>query len=319
MNRKRALRYLAPNLITNFNIFLGLMSFASTFRGDFEMAAWFIVYAALFDSLDGFVARLVHGSSEFGVQMDSFADFLNFGLAPSALIYASVGSSPLLPFHEAGFDRYLLLTGCALWSFAAAFRLARYNITEDVPSPLRMRIYFGVPTTVVGGILATWYLALYKYSPPGAAFPLLPESFGGMKLLGDSFETPIWLWNYTPVIMLAGAFAMVSSMRLPKRWQTKTTLAKSLYYGPIFLGVCLGLLQRFPEYMVWPPTFWLVVFIVWGFSSSAARSVRPPPIFPTSDPPSGQEPVHPENEIENEGQPEDVQAELDPAPQAADS
>lgn len=308
MNRKRALRYLAPNLITSFNILLGLMSFAAMYRQDFEMAAWLIVYAALFDRLDGFVARLVRGSSEFGVQMDSFADFLNFGVAPAALVYTSVGSSPFLPFHEPGFDRYLLITSCVLWTFAAAFRLARYNVTEDAPSPLRMRIFFGIPTTVVGGLFATWYLALYKYAPEGAAFPMLPEAFGGMKLFGESFETPTWIWNYTPVLMLAGAYGMASSLRLPKSWLMRRKISKILYYGPIFLGIGLGLIQLFPEYMIWPPTFWIAIFMVWGAMSPAARSVSPPPVFPATDPPPGKEPIRPEDEI----QPEGVEAELDP-------
>ena len=282
MNKNRTLRYLAPNLITSFNILLGLMAVASAFNQDYELSAWLIVYATFLDRLDGFVARLVNGSSEFGVQMDSFSDFLNFGLAPPALIYCSISSSPILPFQD-GFERYLLMASCVLWVFAAAFRLARYNVTEDAPTTLSIRIFFGVPTTVVGGLLATWYLALYKYAPTGNAFPMLGEEFGGPKLV-PSLETPIWIWNYTPVVMLIGAYLMASSIRLPKGWPTPTLFRKLIYYVPIFAGIGMGLIQLFPEYMVWPPTVWISSLLVWGAVSTAMRNEQPPPVFPPSEP-----------------------------------
>lgn len=313
MMTKRALRYLAPNIITSVNILLGMMSVAASYHGDFVLAGWLIAYAALFDRVDGFVARLVRGASEFGVQMDSFADFLNFGLAPSALAYCSLGSSTALPFHE-GFDRYLLLAGCVLWSFAAAIRLARYNITEDVPSPLRMRIFFGVPTTLVGGLFATWFLALYKYAPPGKEFPGLSEPFGGTRLFDHN--TPLWVWSYTPVIMLIGAYLMVSSLRMPKSWYMRSNVTKFLVYGSMVTCVTLGLSQHFPELIIWPPTLWMVGFLIWGALSPVARQAQPPPVFPSVDPPPGKEPKRPEDDLLPEGLEPGLGTEADYAPTA---
>lgn len=305
MSTKRMLRYLAPNLITTLNVLLGLMSVAATYRGEFELAAWLIVYAAIFDRLDGFTARLLHGASEFGVQMDSFADFLNFGLAPAALVYVSMGESPELPFGG-GLQRTLMLVACALWCFAAAFRLARYNITEDVPSPLKMKIFFGVPTTLAGGLLATWFLALYKYSPPGQVFPALPEAFGGPRLV--DLETPVWVWQYTPVLMLIGAYLMASSLRMPKIGVMRSKILMILVYVPVFVGLGFGVVRIFPEYMVWPPTLWTIGFLIWGALSQTARNIKPPPIFPVKDPPPGKEPMRPEEHFLPDG----VDPELEP-------
>ena len=131
MISKHALRYLAPNLVTTISLTFGLLSIAATMDGNYASAGWWIVYATLTDRLDGFVARLVRGTSELGVQLDSFADFLNFGLAPAFLVYASLVRAPELPFAD-GIERTLLMAACASWVIAATFRLARYNITDEV-------------------------------------------------------------------------------------------------------------------------------------------------------------------------------------------
>ena len=74
------LRYLAPNLITAASLVFGLVSLSAAHRGDWRLAGWMIIYAVMCDRLDGLVARRLKATSEFGVQLDSFADFLNFGL-----------------------------------------------------------------------------------------------------------------------------------------------------------------------------------------------------------------------------------------------
>jgi hypothetical protein len=57
----------------------------------------------------------------------------------------------------------------------------------------------------------------------------------------------------------------------------------------------------YPEYMMWPPTLWVVTFLIWGQLSPAARAMRPPPVFPSVDPPLGREPVRPEDDLLPEG------------------
>lgn len=277
MSASRTLRYVAPNLITMLSMLLGMISLAAAARGAYDTAGWMIIYATLSDRLDGFVARLVRGTSELGVQLDSFADFLNFGLAPSFLVYSALSAAPSLPFMDSP-GRYVLMLACILWVFAAAFRLARYNITEDVPTEMPMRIFFGIPTTLAGGVLAVWFLALYKYSPEGPVFPGLPEPFGGTRLF--DFTTPEAVWRYFPVVMLVGAYSMVSSLRMPHFGRLRSKVTTAIAFTLVFLGSVCGFAQVFPEYMVFPPTLWIVIFLVWGQTSPIARGMVPPPIFP---------------------------------------
>jgi phosphatidylserine synthase len=298
MNYKRVLRYLAPNLITTASITFGMLALSEILRANYQMAAWYVIYATFTDRLDGLVARAVRGSSEFGVQLDSFADFLNFGVVPAYLIYASLGHSELLPFRE-GASHYLLMAGCGFWVLAAAFRLARYNITEEVPGPVRMGIFFGVPTTLAAGTLMIWYLALYKYAAPGEVFPLLDQPYGGARLV--DFETPIGVWRYMPVVMFIGAYLMMSSLRMPKLGLMRSRLATVVVLTIAISGVTCGVLRIFPEYMMWMPTTWVVTFLLWGQLSPAARAMRPPPVFPSVDPPPGKEPVRPEDDHLPEG------------------
>ena len=80
-------RAVVPSLFTVLNIFCGFMSILYTSRGKIEMAVWFIILAAAFDSFDGIVARITRSSSQFGVELDSLADVVSFGAAPSFLVY----------------------------------------------------------------------------------------------------------------------------------------------------------------------------------------------------------------------------------------
>src|SRR5688500_13129210 len=80
-------KVLIPNAITGSAIFAGYMSMMSTFQGEYTLAAWLILAACVLDMLDGRVARLMKASSEFGVQFDSLADVVNYGVAPSLLFH----------------------------------------------------------------------------------------------------------------------------------------------------------------------------------------------------------------------------------------
>jgi phosphatidylserine synthase len=313
MSEMRALRYLAPNLVTTANLVFGLLSLAYTMRGDYHTAGWFIIYAVLGDLLDGLVARAVRGTSELGVQLDSFADFLNFGVAPAFLVYGSVGASPALPFTSGG-QRVLLMVACACWVLAATFRLARYNITPDDETPRlgSLKIFFGVPTTLAASLLVTAFLSFYKYGPPGDMFPALPRHFGGPRLFGD-IETPTALWRYFPFAMIAGAYLMASTLRMPKLGVMRSKLVSVIIYGlAVAVGLC-GLARVFPEYMLIPPALWMVGFLIWGQLSPLAKGMKPPPIFPPKDPLPGAEPTRPEDHMLPDG------SELALEPEAAPS
>src|ERR1041385_8562558 len=80
-------RAVVPSLFTVLNIFCGFGSLVHTSQSDYALAAWFIILAAVFDVLDGIMARITKSSSDFGVEFDSLSDVVSFGLAPSFLVY----------------------------------------------------------------------------------------------------------------------------------------------------------------------------------------------------------------------------------------
>ncbi len=196
MASTRFFRYLAPNLITLSSMIFGLVSLWSSSNGNYPLAAWLIIYAVLTDRMDGLVARAVKGTSELGMQLDSFADFLNFGISPAFLVLSYLSSRPDLPyFDRASTAHTLLFVACGAWTLCAVFRLARYNVLSDDQIPTK--IFFGFPTTLAGGLLAIWMLLLLKYDPSVAPF-------GGAKLFGDSLHTTANVWRYLPIAIATG-------------------------------------------------------------------------------------------------------------------
>src|SRR5690606_41933724 len=83
----RVTRSVIPTLLTGMNMFSGFLSILNTSEGNYHYAAWLIIVAAIFDALDGAVARLTKSSSELGVELDSLSDIVSFGAAPAFLIY----------------------------------------------------------------------------------------------------------------------------------------------------------------------------------------------------------------------------------------
>ncbi len=113
-----------PSLFSLTNLFFGFMSVLLTFQGRYRMAAFLIIIAALMDGLDGLVARATHTPSDFGVELDSLADAVSFGLATSVLLYfwgMEMAGPPAVFFS------FIFLT-------AGVLRLARYNVRSRVPS-----------------------------------------------------------------------------------------------------------------------------------------------------------------------------------------
>src|SRR5215470_14716498 len=208
MDIKRFLRYLAPNLVTFASLTFGMSSIVSSFEGRYADAAWFVIFSVLTDKLDGFVARLVKGTSEFGVQLDSFADFLNFGIAPAVCWYTYLSRPDLV---TQGAERALSICAVALWVLAVVFRLARYNIVVD--DPRCKRIFFGVPTTLMGGMLCSLFVTLLKYGadPSGASITAVEDP----RLLG-SLHVPSAIWRWWPILVILGALLMASAVKIPK-------------------------------------------------------------------------------------------------------
>jgi len=113
-----------PSLFSLTNLFFGFMSVLMTFHGRYRTAALLIIIAALMDGLDGLVARATHTPSDFGIELDSLADAVSFGLATSVLLYywgMEMAGPPAVFFS------FVFLT-------AGVLRLARYNVRSHVPS-----------------------------------------------------------------------------------------------------------------------------------------------------------------------------------------
>ncbi len=117
-NRLRRGIYLLPSLITAGNLFCGMFAMIFAFDGEYHQAALLIVVAHLLDGVDGAVARLTHTTSQFGVEFDSLADVVSFGVAPAVLVYIFA----LEPWGTWGG------LGAALFAVCGALRLARFNV-----------------------------------------------------------------------------------------------------------------------------------------------------------------------------------------------
>jgi CDP-diacylglycerol--serine O-phosphatidyltransferase len=173
-------RMLLPNLVTLLALCVGLTGIRLAFEGKLELALYAIVFAAALDGIDGRLARMIKGQSKFGAELDSLADFMNFGCAPALYLY-------LWGLKDLGNVGWI---GAMVFAIGAALRLARFNVMIDDPNkPAWAANFFtGMP------------------APAGALVVLLPIY---VSLLGF-FKAPAIL---TLIYTLAIAGLMVS--RLP--------------------------------------------------------------------------------------------------------
>ena len=143
--------YILPNLFTAASIFFGVISIISTLNGNFTKAIIFIFLSLVFDGLDGRVARLTNTASKFGVEFDSLADIIAFGVAPAFLFYIVIGNE----FGRVG----SLLT--AIYIIFGAIRLARFNVTTGTYDP---SVFIGLPIPTAAIWLAVMVGVYLEYS-----------------------------------------------------------------------------------------------------------------------------------------------------------
>src|ERR1044071_1666834 len=117
-------RVLLPNLVTLLALCVGLTGIRLAFEGKLELALYAIVFAAALDGIDGRLARLLKGQSKFGAELDSLADFMNFGCAPALFLY-------LWGLHQLGNVGWIAAMAFAI---CTALRLARFNVMIDDPT-----------------------------------------------------------------------------------------------------------------------------------------------------------------------------------------
>jgi CDP-diacylglycerol--serine O-phosphatidyltransferase len=150
MKKPNKLAFLLPNFFTAASIFLGMLSIAKASVGQFEISAWLIMAATVFDGLDGRVARLTNTMSNFGAEFDSLADIVAFGVAPAMLLYFYAGHS----YGKFGF------LATALFVIFGAIRLARFNSASQNKEP---SVFIGLPIPAAASAISMGVLFLLDY------------------------------------------------------------------------------------------------------------------------------------------------------------
>jgi len=151
LKQPKQLIYILPNLFTAGGIFSGMMSLIMSSEGKFEEAAWLILLALIFDGLDGRVARLTNTTSKFGMEYDSLADIVSFGVAPAMLLYQYCGVE---------FGRFGMVVS-GLYVVFGAIRLARFNVTTMEIEP---SVFIGVPIPTAAVFISILVLLYEKYA-----------------------------------------------------------------------------------------------------------------------------------------------------------
>jgi CDP-diacylglycerol--serine O-phosphatidyltransferase len=171
--------YLLPHLITTANLFFGFYAIVQAFTGQPDRAAVAIILAMVCDVLDGRLARMAKSTSRFGVEYDSIADTVSFGVAPAMLAF-SAGNLHVL--GRTGWIMVFLFTTCA------ALRLARFNVT----SPRYRGRFEGLPSPAAAGVVASTQLFVSFLRDHGVALNL-PEVAvaAGVAVLGLLMVSPI--------------------------------------------------------------------------------------------------------------------------------
>lgn len=142
-------RAVIPGTFTMGNIVCGFLAILSAFNGDIVDACWLIVLAGFLDALDGKIARISGGSSQFGVELDSLADFLSFGVAPAVLVHTII-------LNSLGKLGWII---SIVYIMAASYRLARYNIFADTDEK---KDFMGLPVPMAALPLVTYIIFSYK-------------------------------------------------------------------------------------------------------------------------------------------------------------
>ncbi len=202
--------YILPSLFTTASLFCGFYSVIRSIMGDFPTAAWMILFAGVFDGLDGRVARLTKSQSEFGLQYDSLVDVGSFGMAPAVLAF----TWSLHQFHRFGWAVAFLYFACG------ALRLARFNVQSN---NIEKRYFQGLPIPASAYILATFVIFQFRMG--------IDASVSGYVLLP---------------LMVVIALLMVSSVRYRSFKQIDFSKPKSFLFL-VIAALVMGIIASMPQ------------------------------------------------------------------------
>lgn len=208
--RSRA-RAMAPSAFTLVNMLLGFSSMRASQDGRLHLAAALIAIAVVFDIFDGAVARAVGAITPFGLQFDSLADLISFGVAPATLLY----SWSLNDIEFGGRDLHIVGWAIAgYWLACAAFRLARFNVTIDPAGD--KRYFIGLPSPGAAGLVVASVLASHgSFEGPTRLIPiaiaLVPATlmvssfrFTSFRFIASPRPDRIWLSVVVAVVLVVG-------------------------------------------------------------------------------------------------------------------
>jgi CDP-diacylglycerol---serine O-phosphatidyltransferase len=264
MRRRRfrpiPVRMLVPNFITLLAICAGLTAIRLSTEGRMELAVAAIVFAAMLDGLDGRVARMIKGQSKFGAELDSLADFVNFGVAPGLILYFW----QLNELHNGGW------IAAMVFAISGGLRLARFNATMDDPNkpPFAVNYFTGVP------------------APAGAITVLLPIY---LAFLGLPRPPAVLTALYTLLI----AFLMVSRLPVFSGKTVRMRVPPEMVL-PVFVAVIffIALLIGYPWYILSVGSILYLLSLPAGWKSyrDHERKAAAPAVAPAAVGPSGSAP-----------------------------
>jgi len=237
--RQIPVRTLLPNLITLLALCAGLTAMRLAIEGQLEWAVAAIVFAALLDGVDGRLARMLKGTSRFGAELDSLADFVNFGVAPALILYFW----GLQELGNAGWIAAMVFAICA------GLRLARFNVMIDDPNrpPWTGNYFTGMPAP--GGAIAV-LLPIYLYFLSGAA----------------RIAPLVFVYTLAIAFLMVSRIPVFSGKRVGKRVAPEMVL-------PVFVFVVLffALLVAYPWWVLTIGTLIYLASLPFGWMSYRAN------------------------------------------------
>jgi len=223
--------YLLPTLFTVGNLFAGYASVVRSFQGAVEQAALLIIVAGVLDALDGRIARLTGSTSEFGMEFDSLADMVSFGVAPAMLAYRWA----LEPLGRIGWVVAFIYVVCA------AMRLARFNIKGRIEDK---RYFAGLPSPMAAGSLATVAFAFPQprtESPAQVLLTLLTALVGLLMISRFRYRSfkELDLGNRRSYVYVLPLATVLVAIAIVPRWAMLTVASLYLLSAPLTYVISL--------------------------------------------------------------------------------
>jgi len=213
--------YILPNLFTALSVFFGMMSVIASSQGKFEKAFIYIILSFIADGLDGRVARMTNTQSKFGLEFDSLADIVAFGVAPAMMLFFSIGQN----YGKFG----ALITG--LFVVFGAIRLARFNVTTENNDP---GVFIGLPIPTASAVLASFIMLNIQLSYI-INIPLLIGALGLGILMVSNVRFPsfkkIDVQKNAKLKVLIFIIILASFLYLYPIWTLAITLGSYTTYG----------------------------------------------------------------------------------------